>query len=59
MKLTLDTVSAPVTGERAAQLVRAVRAGKSMVNAKGRAFIASLVSEMRPQAAKSSRRKAR
>lgn len=59
MKLTLDTISAPATGESAAQIVRAVRKGRGLVNARGKVFIASLLAELRPRAGKSSRSKTR
>lgn len=47
MKLTLDTVSAPATGSRAAEIIRAVSKGGAVMNQQGRAFIASLVDEIR------------
>ncbi|EIP99821.1 hypothetical protein OpiT1DRAFT_04352 [Opitutaceae bacterium TAV1] len=48
MKLTLDTISAPVRGKRATQLVHAMRSGRGLMNAKGKAFVASLLTEARP-----------
>gem|GEM_PF-3684152 len=59
MKLTLDTVSAPATGRRADQILRAVKQGKSVVNSKGKAFIKSLLADLRPRASKSARSKSR
>ena len=59
MKLTLDTVSAPATGQRADQILRAVKSGKSVVNPRGKAFIKSLLADLRPQASKSGKSKSR
>lgn len=56
MKLVLDTISSPATGSTARRIARAVDRGGSVVNAQGKAFIASLLTELRP-AKKPARRK--
>lgn len=56
MKLVLDTISSPATGATARRIARAVDRGGSVVNAKGKAFIASLLPELRTSG-KTTRRK--
>lgn len=57
MKLVLDTISAPATGSTARRIARAVDRGGSIVNAQGKAFIASLLSDLRPAPKGKSRQK--
>jgi hypothetical protein len=56
MKIVLDTISSPATGSTARRIARAVDRGSSVVNAQGKAFIASLMADLRP-GKKSARRK--
>ena len=57
MKLTLDTISSPATGNTARRIIRAVDGGKGIVNKQGKAFIASLLDELRTRGTKPLRTK--
>jgi hypothetical protein len=57
MKLRLDTISSPATGSTARRIIRAVDSGKCIVNAQAKAFIASLLEDLRPKAQRPTRTK--